>query len=211
MARSASERSGQEHSPENGGKESKKLTRLIDDLGEQVKDDESLAVADILQAFGTRAFGPLVALPGLIMLTPVGAVPGVPAVVAVFIVLVAVQHLAGRAHPWLPGSLTDRSVSKDKWDRASEKARPWARRVDWLLRPRLRPLTGPVMQRVLSVIIIALAIAMFPLGFIPFATAAPGASILLFGLAISARDGLAVVLGLAATGVSGYLVWTALG
>ncbi|MFI4882632.1 MAG: exopolysaccharide biosynthesis protein [Phycisphaerales bacterium JB064] len=186
----------------------KKLADLIDDLDDQVDGQDSLSVGDILDAFGTRAFGPLMALPGLVMVTPLGGIPGMPVIVAAFIVLIAAQHLFGRDHPWLPKKLTNRSVSKDKWDKTRSKVRPWAKRVDWLLRPRLQVLAGRVMERVISIVIIVLAISMIPIGFIPFAVAAPGAAILLFGLALSARDGVVVILGLLATGVSGYLVWT---
>lgn len=186
----------------------KKLNDLINDLDEQIDGDASLAVGDILDAFGSRAFGPLLAFPGLIGLTPLGAVPGAPAVIAAFVVLVAGQHLFGRDSPWMPKKLTERSVSKDKWDKARDKARPWARRVDAVLKPRLQWLTGSAMERVISLISIALAVSMFPLGFIPFAVAAPAGAILFFGLALSARDGVAVILALLATGGTGYLLWT---
>ncbi len=186
----------------------KKLADLIDDLDDQVQGDDSLAVKDMLDAFGSRAFGPLLAMPGLIGLSPLGAVPGAPAIIAIFVVLVAGQHLVGLDHPWLPSKLTRRSVSKDKWDRARDRVRPWMRRLDVLIQPRLQWLTGDVMQRVISVVVILLAISMFPLGFIPFAVAAPAGAILLFGLAISARDGLATLLALLATAGTGYLLWT---
>ncbi|UYV11463.1 MAG: exopolysaccharide biosynthesis protein [Phycisphaera sp.] len=186
----------------------KKLTDLINDLDEQIDGDASLAVSDILDAFGSRSFGPLLALPGLIGLTPLGAVPGAPAIIAAFVILVAGQHLFGRDHPWLPQKLTGRSVSKERWDKARDKARPWARRVDILLKPRLRWLTGSIMERVISLVSIALAVSMFPLGFIPFAVAAPAGAILFFGLALSARDGVAVVVALLATGGTAYMLWT---
>ena len=186
----------------------KKLADLIDDLDDQVQGDDSLAVKDMLDAFGSRAFGPLLAMPGLIGLSPLGAVPGAPAIIAIFVVLVAGQHLVGLDHPWLPSKLTRRSVSKDKWDRARDRVRPWMRRLDVLIQPRLQWLTGDVMQRVISVVVILLAISMFPLGFIPFAVAAPAGAILLFGLAISARDGLATLLALLATAGTAYLLWT---
>lgn len=186
----------------------KKLGDLLDDLDDEVEGDDSLSVQDMLDAFGSRSFGPLLALPGLVGLSPVGAVPGAPAVIAVFVVLVAVQHAVGLDHPWLPKKLTERSVPKAKWDKARDRVRPWLTRVDALIQPRLEWLTGSIVQRIIAAVVIALAVSMFPLGFIPFAVAAPAGAILLFGLAISARDGLAVVLALLATAGTGYLVWT---
>lgn len=186
----------------------KNLTDLLDDLHEQVDGDSKVSVGDILDAFGSRAFGPLLAVPGLIGLSPLGALPGAPAIIAIFVVLVAGQHMVGLDHPWLPKRLTKRSVSMEKWEKARDKMRPWARRVDRLLKPRLEWLTGRAMERVISVVTIGLAVSMFPLGFIPFAVAAPAGAILLFGLALSARDGLAVALALVVTGGTGYLIWT---
>lgn len=188
--------------------EPKKLGDLLDDLDAEVEGDDSLAVKDILDAFGSRAFGPLLAVPGLIGLSPLGAVPGAPAVIAVFVMLVAAQHMVGLDHPWLPKKLKKRSVPKKKWEKARDRVRPWLKRIDALIQPRLQWLTGTIAQRIISLVVIALAISMFPLGFIPFAVAAPAGAVLLFGLAISARDGLAMVLGLLATAGTGYLVWT---
>ena len=161
--------------------------------------------------FGSRAFGPLLAIPGLVALTPLGAVPGAPAVISIFVLLVAGQHVVGLDHPWLPKKLTERSVSKDKWESTRKKVGPWARRVDRFIRPRWKWLTSSVMERAISLISIALAVSMFPLGFLPFAVAVPGAAMLLFGLGLSARDGLVVLLGLLATAGSGYLLFVAIG
>lgn len=198
-------------SQDGGGVErSKKLTDLIDDIDDQVDGERDLSVEDVMDAFGSRSFGPLIAIPGLMMVTPIGGVPGMPAIVASFVVLLAGQQLAGRDKPWLPRKLRERSVSKNKWDSTSEKIRPWAKRVDKLLRPRLGVLTNHAMERAISMIVIVLALTMFPLGFIPFTTAAPGTAILFFGLAFSARDGVAVILGLVATAASGYFVYNAL-
>lgn len=187
--------------------EPKKLGDLLRDLDEQVEGDDALGVQDTLDAFGSRSFGPLLAATGLLGLSPLGAVPGAPAVIAVFVVLVAAQFLVGLDHPWLPKRLTKRSVPKGKWDTARDRVRPWLERIDVLIQPRLRWLTGLIVQRIIAIAVVGLAVSMFPLGFIPFAVAAPAGAILLFGLAISARDGLAVVLALLATAGTGYLLW----
>lgn len=191
--------------------DAKKLTNLLDDISDQLSDQDELSVGDLLDAFGSRAFGPLLAIPGLVALTPLGAVPGAPAVISIFVLLVAGQHVVGLDHPWLPKKLTERSVSKDKWESTRKKVGPWARRVDRFIRPRWKWLTSSVMERAISLISIALAVSMFPLGFLPFAVAVPGAAMLLFGLGLSARDGLVVLLGLLATAGSGYLLFVAIG
>jgi len=191
--------------------EPKKLGDLLDDIDQEVEGADDFAVRDVLDAFGTRAFGPLIAVPALIVMTPVGAVPGVPAILGLFIVLIAGQHVFGRKHPWIPKQILNRSVSSNKWEKASKKAEPWAERIDKVIKPRLTWLVGGAMERVIGILAIALSVMMVPLELIPFAVALPGLALLMLGLAISARDGVLMIVGLAATLASGYLVTIALG
>lgn len=186
----------------------KKLADLLDEFDEEVSDQETAEVRDLIEAFGSRAFGPLLAAPALILLTPVGGIPLVPGVLAAFIVLISSQHLIGRSTPWLPARLADRGIDRERWDRARDRVRPWLRRVDRVVKPRLEWLAGPPMDHVISVLAVLLAVSMVPLGFIPFAVAVPAFAVLLLGVALSARDGLLVLLGLIAASVS---AWLALG
>ena len=206
----AQDESGGASEDDAGDERAKKLTDLIDEIDDEVEGEDELSVDDIIGAFGTRSFGPLIAAPALILLTPLGGVPMVPTIIGLCIVLIAAQHLAGRDRPWLPGKLTDRSVSTDKWDKTKKKARPWAKRIDRVLKPRLQVLTGKAMERVIAVVVIGLAISMVPLEIVPFAVMVPAAGVLMLGLALSARDGVAVILGLIATAASGYFVYAAL-
>ena len=48
-------------------------------------DGDELRVEDLLEAYGTRSFGPLIAILGLIALSPIGAVPGIPALLGLLI------------------------------------------------------------------------------------------------------------------------------
>src|SRR5690606_38862765 len=74
---------------------------------------------------------------------------------------------------------------------------PHIRRMERLLRPRLLLLTGPLGERLLALIALALAIILaLP---IPFGNWPPALAIVLFALALLERDGLFYVLGLCAT------------
>lgn len=185
----------------------KKLGELLDQVDQQICDKRSVSVDDVLDTFGTRAFGPLLAIPALIVISPIGAIPGVPAIFAVFIVLIAGQHLFGLSYPWIPSALRSRAISREKWQVGRRKIVPFVRRIDALFTTRLTFLVVSPMDRIVAAIAILLAITMIPLEFIPFAVAVPGAALLTLGLALSARDGLFVLAGLLATGVSVYLVF----
>jgi hypothetical protein len=113
-----------------------------------------------------------------------------------------------RPHPWLPKRLLRYSFSRERLTKTVEKARPFARWTEKVVGPRLSFLTDPPFLNVVAGVCVLLALLFFPLNIIPFAVAAPSAAVLLFGLAITARDGLLVLVGLAATGLAvGLLIY----
>lgn len=186
------------------------LTGLLDSLDEQIEGEDDFSVEDLLDAFGARSFGPLLAVPAIIALSPLGAIPGVPATLGVFVVLVSGQHLIGKGRPWVPSRLRDRGVSADTWSDAREKVAPWAARADRVIEPRMTWLTTGPMAQVIGVATLLLGAAMVPLELVPFAVYAPGAALLALGLALSARDGVLAIFGLIASALSGALVYVAL-
>jgi len=173
------------------------LESILDHILSTAADDSAASVGDLLDAFGTRAFGPLLVIPGLLMLTPLGAVPFLPATLSVFVVLVSVQKALGFAHPWLPRRLRERSIGRARLEQSIRKARPWARRIDRFFKPRLRALTEPPFARVLAAIATVLAVSIIFVGFVPLAAAAPASGVLLIGLALTTNDGLVAALAFA--------------
>src|SRR5262245_4322833 len=100
-----------------------------------------VSVADLMDMLGERSFGPLLLVPSLIAVSPVGAIPFLPAVTSAVIVLVAAQILLRHEHFWIPGWLSRRSMDAHKMELGLDKFRPVARFIDHLLRPRLPWLT----------------------------------------------------------------------
>ena len=181
------------------------LESILDHILATAADDSAASVDDLLDAFGSRAFGPLLVIPGLLMLTPLGAVPFVPATLSVFVVLVSAQKALGFAHPWLPWRLRERSVERAQLERSVSRARPWARRIDRVLKPRLRFLTGPPFERGLAAIATLLAASIVFIGFVPLAAAAPASGVLLIGLALTTNDGLVAALAFASLAGTAWL------
>jgi len=174
------------------------LTEIIDRLDERIAGEETLSVADVLDAFGSRSFGPLLTAPALVLVSPIGGIPGVPTALAACIVVIAVQHVFG-SRPWLPRLAREREVERGAWDRARDRLRPWARRVDGLIEPRWTWLTSPPASRVIAAIVCVAALAAPPLELLPFAAAVPGAAVLMLSLSLTARDGLLACVGGLAT------------
>ena len=165
-----------------------------------------VSVADLMDTIGERSFGPLLLVPSLIAVSPVGAIPGLPAITSAVIVLIAAQILIGHDHFWLPGWLQRRSMDARKMEYGLEKFRFVARFIDHLLRPRWAWATrGPFLYAIaaacLAIGLITPILELVPLGGIP-----PNAAIVAFSLAITARDGLWALLALIFTGGSIWLL-----
>src|SRR6056297_132132 len=82
------------------------LRQLLDTLRTIDHDHNPVNLDDILQVTGRRSFGPVLLVAGLVTLAPlIGDIPGVPTLMALLVVLVSGQLLAGRRQIWLPGFL----------------------------------------------------------------------------------------------------------
>jgi hypothetical protein len=168
-----------------------------------------IAIREILTRFGSRAYGPGILLLAAIELLPfVSAIPGLFIVTASGIMLLAVQLLFGRQTPWLPAWFLNFSISRERLVKLDEVARPWAKWLDGLVKPRLEFFVAPPFLQAIAIACVALAISFFPLSPIPAAEKVPAFPIALFALAISARDGLMAILGFVLLAVSlGLLVY----
>ena len=78
------------------------MGEVLGELDELAATREKVRMADVLDDFGKRSFGPFILIPALLEMTPVGGIPGVPTALALFIALIAVQLLLGRDHVWMP-------------------------------------------------------------------------------------------------------------
>ena len=174
------------------------------------KDKDAVTLGALIDEIGTRSFGPLLLLAGLVTVMPiVGDIPGVPTVMALLVLLVAGQLLLGREHFWLPRWVLDRRVRRDRLVRALGWLRRPARWVDRLLRPRLAWLVRGPGQYAIAVACVVIALAMPPMEFVPFSANAAGAVLLAFGLALIARDGVFALVAYVITALT--LAWVVQG
>lgn len=173
------------------------LTRLAQAGAEdsEAGEDETVSLGDMLDAVGRRAFGPVLLLPGIVILSPViGDIPTVPTMMATVIILAAAQLLLRRRTFWFPGWLTRRSVKRKTVRKAARKLKKPARWVDRLLRRRLVALTGATGSMVIAATCVALSLAIPPMELIPFSATVAGTAVTGFGVALIAEDGLVALL-----------------
>jgi hypothetical protein len=176
------------------------LAQVLDQVVEKT-DGERVSLKDILRALGTGSYGPaLVVVAAISMLPPISVTPGLPAITATLFLLLSAQMLVHRPYPWLPRRLLQFSVSRDKLNGVVERARPWARRLGKVIGPRLTFLVGPPFLNLIAVVCLGLALLTFILSPLPGGENIPAAAVLLFGLALTARDGLLALVGLLVTG-----------
>ncbi len=187
------------------GNSEKPLQSILEKVDDAVEDGET-DLKSLIESFGNRAFGPILTLVGLFMMTPLGAIPGVPIAFAVIVITFAGQLLLARKTPWMPEVLRKVKIQKSKVDKARRFVRPVLTAVDGILRPRFQVLaTGPATV-VAALIAIVLALTMFPLGAVPFGVVIPGFLIGLFGLGIMARDGFIMALAFILSGGAAFLI-----
>lgn len=188
------------------------LQSVLDQIETTLDGADSVDLKTVVGAFGNRAFGPIMVLCGLCMMTPLGAIPGIPPAFGVIVIVFALQLLFRRRTPWMPEVLRRVKIPADKLLRVQSKIRPILAKIDGIISPRLQwAVTGP-MQVVISLIAIVLSLTFFPLGMVPFGVVAPAAIVLILGLGITARDGVLILIGLSLsigvfTGVASLIPW----
>ena len=166
-----------------------KVADILDRLDKAADEGSSVSLGSVVNAFGARGYGPFLIAPALLVLTPLGAIPAVPSLLAMLIVLFSVQMTFGRDQMWLPETVKKWSVSREKVAASVDKLRPTADRLDRWFHGRLEWLTEGLAVRIAAAACALLALTVPPLELLPFASAAPMAAIAVFGLALTVKDG----------------------
>lgn len=169
------------------------LEAALDEL-KQETNGATVALGDLLDRLEQRPLGLTLVILGLLVSLPViGAIPGLPNIVALA-VLFAVGHalIGGTQHFYAPRSLREKSVDAARVDGVLRRIRPAAKWVDGLLASeRFDVLTRSYAARIaLGCAAAGLALLLIPLSFVPGLAALPGLGIVLVGLALLSQDGL---------------------
>ncbi len=161
------------------------LEDLLDGGGERI------AIGDMVDAFGPRAFGALLfvfSIPNLLPLPP-----GSSTILSIPLLIIAPQLVIGVPNLWLPKAIDERSLRRADLKAAFDKILPRLRRVERLLQPRLGFMFGVLGDRLIGLVCTALVLVLIlP---IPFGNLLPAASIAALSLGMAQRDGALVALG----------------
>lgn len=179
------------------------LRSLMRSLGENT-EGETVTIGDLLNAVGRRSYGPVLLLLGFIAVSPLTLVPGANWLVALVTFIFAMQIVVGLKYPWLPKRALNVSFPRKYLLSGIKALEKHAYVVDRILQPRLTFLTRIPFINIVALACVAAALITIPLGLIPFGPLLPGLTVLLFGLALTARDG--VVLLVAGASLTGAVM-----
>ena len=163
---------------------------------------ERVSVGEIVAALGDRGLGVLIAIFAIPNMLP-SAVPFGNTVVGIFPLIFAVHLACGFDRLMLPTFVAKQSISSATFKALVPRVAAVLSWFERLLKPRFPGVTGLSIERVVGVICIVLSlITMIP---IPFAHNLPALALVLIGLGLIERDGLAIIIG-SAIGVMGTVL-----
>jgi hypothetical protein len=120
--------------------------------------------------------------------------PGLSSVMALPLLFAAPQMMVGRKGLWLPRWLGDRQIDRQKLHATVERVLPWLERVERLVKPRLSILTSQAGATLAGLVCTLLGVVLLlP---IPFTNVLPALTVLMLCLALTRRDGVAMLLSL---------------
>jgi len=180
------------------------LPGLIDRLRKLARTEGEVTVGDLVDAFEAQGHAPLLMIVALLMILPIGMIPGVGGALGLLAAAVGVQMIVGREGVWLPGFMRSRAVSADRIGAITDRVRPvsvfLARhldvRMEWLA-------AGRASLTIIAGLLIVAGGSLVFLGAIPVLVPLIGLPIAIFAIGIMARDGAVVA--------AGYLLLTAIG
>lgn len=171
------------------------VTQIIDTLDATVTGGRTRTV-DILEAFGNKGIAPVLAVPALLVMSPLSAIPLFSTFCGVLIFVIALQGAMGRSELWLPNFISNSALPEGRTRDATHTLRRVARLLDGATRQRLMFLVKRPASRVLYLICALFAAAIPVLELVPLSSSIVGTGVALIAIGILARDGLFAIIGL---------------
>ena len=182
------------------------LEQLLDLIGQAAENQDTVTVGRIIGVIGSKSFGPLLLLAGLILFSPLSGIPGMPTIMGVFVLLIVLQLLFRKKYFWLPGWLLNRSVTRNKLDKSLKWLLPPSRFVDRFLQPRLTIFSNGTSLYVIALICAAIAVCLPVMELVPFSASTAGVVLAFFGLSLTTHDGLLAMVAFALTALTSGLI-----
>lgn len=191
------------HLPASERPRPRRLSEILTDLADDPARDR-IAIADIRDAMGDRAFGALMFVFAVPNTLPVNA-PGVSVVLGIPLLFLSLQLMLGFAVPWLPRKVVQATITRPRFAKAMNVIVPWMRRAERLSKPRWSLLASGFAERIIGLVCVVLsAVLILP---VPFGNIGPGFAVCVLAFALLERDGKASLTGLATSAAALVLTW----
>ncbi|WP_294923511.1 exopolysaccharide biosynthesis protein [uncultured Paracoccus sp.] len=180
---------------------------------ERIRDcatGQETRLREVVEALGAASFIPNLMLPALAVISPLSGIPLFSSTCGIWIALVSAQMLLHRDHIWLPGFLMRRSIPSQRLRKTAEMLKAPAAWIDRLVRRRLSFLLHPPLLWIAQLTCLLAGLSMPFLELLPFASSTLGTVVFFLSLAMLARDGLILLIGLAILAAApAAVVWLA--
>jgi hypothetical protein len=183
------------------------LEKMLEQLAQRASAKGTVTVEELLQSLGRRSFAPILLVTACVGFTPLGAVPSMPSILALIIILVTGQIILGRKHLWLPKFILAKRLSRSRVEKMLQILKGPARVVDRFAHPRLPFLTQKPFSIFLAAACLVLALAVPPLEFVPFVDIPLWAAIVALSFALAIHDGIIAIIAFAVTIASLWIVF----
>ena len=155
--------------------------------------EDRISVEELTQKFGGRAIGALLFIFGLACMLPLP--PGATTIFGFPLVLLAPQLIIGASAPWLPAQIKRRTISTAHLKEGLPRFIKWIRKAEAVSKPRYGLLFGPVGERLIGLVCLALALVLIlP---IPWGNMLPALAVSALAFSLIQRDGVIALIGYA--------------
>lgn len=172
-----------------------KISELLSKVFHKRHDGEGdyLTIDEIMRLLHERGFGMMIVLFALPNLFP-GFLPPIPTLFAVPLCFFSTQMIIGFDSPRLPGIIARRHIKRASLQKAITKSMPIMKRLESIIRPRMEYLVTDRSERYIGIFMLAFSISVaIPL---PMTNFWPSVALLLMGIGLMSKDGLAVLIGI---------------
>lgn len=167
----------------------RRLSQMFGQLAHDAKGD--ISVGAIRDALGDRSFAALLVIFAALNMIPLP--PPASAFLGPPLMIIAAQMVYGSKRAWLPGFLTNRSLTAEQFRAFMDRIVPQLIRIEQYIRPRYWPFWRKRGDRVIGCIALLMGI-MITLP-IPLGNWLPACCTALLGLALTERDGVLLAIG----------------
>ncbi|MDP1601802.1 MAG: exopolysaccharide biosynthesis protein [Legionella sp.] len=173
------------------------ITRLLKSFTKTDEGASPLTYGALVNQLGDQGFGIIAIVFALPSALPISVIPGFSFIFGLPIVFIAIQLIMARRTLWLPKSLYEKTVDRERLKKVIKKTMPYLLFVERLLKPRWAFFSSPLMERLHGIVLLALSL--FLLLPIPFSNFIFAAIIICFGFGIAEKDGVFLVIAYIAT------------